>query len=530
MSNIVKYPNLNHQHWARSLRYLTRITSIKSPNDTTADVLTFRHKRSLAYCFCYNAIATTDLNKSYNYSIWVKSADQDYSVQAYRVNYTSRSQRIRYSYGTTKIVKNDGKWHQLTWRFDNTSNIRGKSLSFKLHGIRNGTYSLYQPKITLIENSTTSTTDTSDTTTTTDTSDTTTTTDTNDTTTTTTTTGGSVVNFADVYAAKIDSVVNIMMKAVNNNLYSGTGFFISADGLIATAAHVVTHGSVAPEPYATKVWIHYYPENLTIEGQVLGVDRLYDIALIKVDLTKRQFLEFYDSRDVKIGSPALAIGQPMGNHVQSITGGIVRENKGQDYSWMAESLIVDFDIIGGNSGGPVMNLNGKVIGIVSWGLTDGAFALNGAISSHCALKVINYIKAQTGSGPHDYPSSYIGVSFTPIDMYHTISRNIVRVEGVLVNNVVAGSPCHSAGLQEGDIITHCNNKVVGKNNNQEPLGTLLHFATIGNDMTLTVLKAPNFVAQTITVKTIELPDIYDYVFSNRFNIEKLNKGEYIIST
>jgi len=558
MSNIVRYPDLNHRYWSKSYRYLARRRSTRSPTGSIADVMTFRLRRATGFCYCYDAIAQTALNKSYTYSIWVKTAVRGFTIQAYRVNYTNRTQRTRYTYATAKSVPNDNRWHQVTWRFNNTSTIRGKSLSFRLKGLRGATYSLYQPKIVLINESTggntggssgntggssgntggssgntggsSGNTGGSSGNTGGSSGNTGGSSGTSITSSSSTTSSSSVSSFADVYKAKIDCVVNIMMQAVNNNLYSGTGFFISADGLIATAAHVVTHGSASPEPYATKVWIHYYPENRTIEGRVLGVDRLYDVALIKVNLPNRKYLEFYDSRNVKIGSPAVAIGQPMGNHVQSITGGIVRENKGQDYSWMAESLIVDFDIIGGNSGGPVMNLDGKVIGIVSWGLTEGAFALNGAISSHCALKVIDYIKGQNGNVPHDYPSSYIGVSFTPIDMYHTISRKIVRVEGVLVNSVAAGSPAHNAGLRGGDIITHCNNKVVGKNNNQEPLGTLLHFATIGTNMTLRVLKAPSFATRTIAVRTIRLPGMYDYIFSNKFNIDKLNNGKHTICT
>jgi S1-C subfamily serine protease len=115
-------------------------------------------------------------------------------------------------------------------------------------------------------------------------------------------------------------------------------------------------------------------------------------------------------------------------------------------------------------------------------------------------------------------------------MYHTISRNIQKVEGVLIQSVANGTPAYNAGLRSGDIITHCNNQLVGKNNNQQPLGTLLHFATVGSNLTLRVLKAPNFAARTVTVRSIRLPGQYDYIFSNKFNIEKLEKGKHTIHT
>ena len=527
MSNLVIYPDLNHNSWSRSFTYLNKRSPTTSPESSTDGVITFRMKRSVGFAFCYSEIAPTEFNKEYHYKIWMKSTSPNTRIRAYRVNYTDKSQRVRYTFGSIQTVPADGQWHQFTWTFNNTSQIRGKSLSFIIYGNTGVNYSLWKPEINLVvqlnEESTSTTNNESTSTTNNESSST----SNNESTSTSNNNSSTNNDFSKVYAENINAVVNIMMESQTKEIYSGTGFFISASGLIATAAHVVVHGGSAPEPYGRKIWVHYYPENKTVEATVVGVDRLYDVALIKVNLTNRTYMNFLDSRDVKIGSAAVAMGQPLGNHVQSITGGIVIENKGQDYSWMAESLMVDFEIIGGNSGGPVLDLNGKCIGIVSWGLSDGAYALNGAIASHAAMKAIDYIRTNN----KDYPASYIGVSFSPVDMYDTISRNIERVEGVLVINVQASSPAYNAGIRNGDIITHCNNKVVGKNNNQEPFGTLVHFAPRGTNLTLKVLKAPNYnTVSTITLKTTALPGQYDYIFSNKYSIQHLKEGKRIIFT
>ncbi len=534
MSNLLRYPNLNHAAWGRSFYYLTRIQSVPSPKSTTHDVFGFIQKRDLGFCYCYKNIANTKFNRKYRITLWARTTDQNWKIQAYLYNNHRRRRRTNLE---VRTVSSDNQWHQLTWVFTNPQNVRAISINFRLWGSSSNSvkHYLYYPELLDFASipPPSSSTDSTD----------------NNTDNTAssggqTTTGGSntstvsgsfpsLQSFMSIYQDKINAVVNIMMQAQNNDYYSGTGFFVSSDGYIATAAHVVVHGNTPPEAYAKNIYIHYYPENKVIKATIVGVDRLYDVALLKVNLTNRKYLAIADSRKESIGSFAIAMGQPLGNHVQSITSGIIRENKGQDYSWMAESLIVDFEIIGGNSGGPVLNINGHLIGIVSWGLTVGAFSLNGAIATHAAKKVIDYAMSRHSQGvkvPIDYPSSYLGISFEPVDMYHTVVTNLSKVEGVIIITVEGNSPAANAGLKVNDVITHVDNVLVGKQNNQVPLGTILHFIGIGKTLTLRVLRTPNYGAQNIKVTTARLPSSSDYIFSNKFNIDQLNEKKLIIHT
>ena len=294
---------------------------------------------------------------------------------------------------------------------------------------------------------------------------------------------------------------------------------------------MVVHGSV-PEPYVKNVWVHVYPENTVHSATIIGVDRIFDVAVLKVNLTNRVHFNWSDSRDLKVASPIAALGQPYGDHVQSITVGVTRENKGQDFSWMPESVISDFDTVGGNSGGPVINVSGDVVGILSWGYGDSTYQISGAIASHLAKQISDNIISRHLSGgtpPLNYASSYLGVNFSPINMYNTLFTipALSRVEGVRVISVANGSPAKSAGLKAGDVITHANGIIVGKNNNQFPLGTIVHFTPRGGNIALTVRRTNNGYGNpvTINVTTTAIPGGRDIIFSNVQTIGKLLEGE-----
>lgn len=327
----------------------------------------------------------------------------------------------------------------------------------------------------------------------------------------------------EVYANSIDSVVNIL-QVDGGFVASGSGFFVSADGIILTAAHVILgQSSVPPYPIAQELWVHVYPENRAYAATVIGLDRLYDVALIKVPVTGHSFLELEDSRASAPGEMIITIGQPAGIHVQSVTMGVMRDNKWADRSDIPESVVSDYDTMGGNSGGAVLNARSKVVGILSWGLTyDGTdFSLSGAIASHVVIPIIDHLlgnyRSNPAGVPYTYPSRYLGIRYDPVDLFvlRSLQKTDLTVEGVLVtgSNIPLQVPVNS-------IITKADGVLVGQNNNQQPLGTLIHMAQ-QDTVTLTLRRpADNYATEQVVVVILTtVPPTEDVLF-NAFQITR----------
>lgn len=328
----------------------------------------------------------------------------------------------------------------------------------------------------------------------------------------------------DVYARCIDSVVNIL-QVHNGSVGSGSGFFVSDDGLILTASHVILADGTPPSPVAQELFVHVYPENQPHSATVIGFDRMYDVAIIKVPVTGHSFLELEDSRDAKPGEMLVTLGQPSGIHVQSVTMGVVRDNKWADRSDIPESIVSDYDTMGGNSGGAVINAKSKVLGILSWGLTYDEFSLSGAISSHVAIPIIehiinNYRNNPSAAAPFLYPGKYLGISYEPVNLFELrrLNKLNLKIEGFLVTSSQTNQ------ISTGTIITKVNNQIVGQNNNQVPLGTLIHLSA-SNTVSLTVRNPSNNYSteQIIVVNLTTVPPQQDALF-NAFQIhrKKLN--------
>lgn len=506
MSNILNNSDItNKSNWNATTHNYVYNRSYYNPSRQRNGVVAFRHKsrtgNSLSYINSLENNISLLKGGTYKISVWARTNDRDWKICVYSTNFES----------VFRTTDRRGRWKKYEWEITPTENI--SKISFKFDGNRYSYrrfHALYLPQATLISlpplpppppPPPTEETKTDNTTT-------------DNTTTESSSSVQTLTNFSKVYKNKIEAVVNLLVQATDGNFYYGTGFFISADGYIATAGHVVVGGNTIPEPFIRKVYVQIYPENIMVEGVVVGVDRIYDIGLIKVNLSNRKYFEWENSRNVEIGSYAVTIGHPLGKHVQSITSGIVSDNNAQDYSWMPESVLVDFTIIGGNSGGPVINLNEKVIGIVSWGYDVGNFSLNGSASSYVAEKVITSLKNKWGGSgnPVIFDTGYIGVNFEPIGIYDAISRGINKIQGVIVKSVMSGGPAQKAGIRGGDIIFEIDGKIIGKNNNQELFGSIIHFATIGSTLRVKINRNGRIIEVGVVIEKI--PPRYDRIFSN----------------
>ena len=229
---------------------------------------------------------------------------------------------------------------------------------------------------------------------------------------------------------------------------SGSGFFISNQGYVLTNNHVVDGTDTVKVVLA---------DGTEESAKVVGTDRYSDIAILKVDGSVPAVAKLGDSSLLQSGETVIAIGSPLGDFKNTVTVGVVSAtdrsiDSGQGYE--IEGLIqTDAAINHGNSGGPLVNLAGEVIGIntlivrSSGSSGDVAEGLGFAISANTAQVVSKQILA---NGYVSRP--FMGISYQAISPDISAMYNLPVKWGIYVQKIVDGSPASKSGLQEGDII------------------------------------------------------------------------------
>ena len=224
----------------------------------------------------------------------------------------------------------------------------------------------------------------------------------------------------------------------------GSGFIVSADGTILTNAHVVRDA---------KEVIVKLTDRREFQAKVLGADAKTDIAVLKIDAKNLPTVSLGNARDLQVGEWVLAIGSPFGFE-NSVSAGVVSA-KGR--SLPDDSFVpfiqTDVAVNPGNSGGPLLNARGEVIGINSqiFSRTGGYQGLSFAIPIDLAVKIKDQIVA-TGKASH----ARLGVAIQEVNQTLADSFKLDKPEGALVSNVDAGSPADKAGLKTGDVIRKVN--------------------------------------------------------------------------
>jgi serine protease Do len=229
----------------------------------------------------------------------------------------------------------------------------------------------------------------------------------------------------------------------------GTGFFISADGLLLTNAHVVKD--------AQRITVKTQ-DGQTFSGALVGSDPESDVALVQVAGTDLPFLTLADSDAIEVGEWVVAIGNPFGLRA-TVTAGIVSA-KGRNHVGIAsyENFIqTDAAINPGNSGGPMLNLDGKVVGINSaiYSRSGGSMGIGFAIPSNLARSVQEQL-VDHGA----VTRGYLGVVIQDLTPELAESFGLARKDGALVAQVAEGSPAMAAGLRPGDVLTSVNGRSV----------------------------------------------------------------------
>jgi S1-C subfamily serine protease len=288
-------------------------------------------------------------------------------------------------------------------------------------------------------------------------------------------------------------------ESSGGGIATGSGFLIDNEGHILTNNHVVEG--------ATKVEVRLGSSETEHEATVVGADPATDVALLKVDVPASQQhpLSLGNSAEVQVGDPVVAIGNPFGLD-RTVTAGIVsalqRQIQAPNGFSISHVIQTDAAINPGNSGGPLIDSEGRVIGINSQiqtgGGTDGNVGIGFAVPINTAREVVEQIE-KNGKVEH----AYIGISGGSVTPALAKALKLPVEKGVLVNEVVKNSPADKAGIEGGDteatiegvkvtlggdIITEVDGKPISS---MEEVINDVNSAQPGDKMELTLLRGDN---------------------------------------
>ncbi|MFQ8668575.1 MAG: Do family serine endopeptidase [Alphaproteobacteria bacterium] len=312
--------------------------------------------------------------------------------------------------------------------------------------------------------------------------------------------GAQFPSFADLAEKLTPSVVNISSfsqseteNGEGNTPLSeslGSGFIIDGNGYIITNNHVVDKAESISITLS---------DNTKTEARVIGKDPKTDLALIKIE-TKRPLnaVKFGDSDKIRVGDWVLAIGNPFGLG-SSVTAGIVSAKSRDIESGPYDSFIqTDASINQGNSGGPMFNLQGEVIGISSaiFSTTGASQGVGFAIPANLAGWVISQLKEHG-----EVKRGWIGIKIQPNTPEIADSLGISANQGVVVSGITEQGPAQKAGLQAGDIVLSFNRQPI---DNTKNLSRLIAETKIGTPAPIEIWRSGQ--KQTLTVPIELMPE------------------------
>jgi serine protease Do len=322
---------------------------------------------------------------------------------------------------------------------------------------------------------------------------------------------GAPESFADLVEQLQPAVVNISTKqevtlGVRLNPFAGTrepitqeqqgggsGFLISADGYIVTNNHVISGGPRGEAVNQVTVTLTNQKE---YKATIVGRDAASDLALLKIDATGMPFVKFADGSPARVGDWVVAIGNPLGLG-STVTAGIisaVQRNIGQGGAY-DRYIQTDTAINRGNSGGPLFDLEGNVVGINNMLISPvGAnIGVNFAIPADAAAPVIAALKA--GEAPQ---RGYLGIGIAPVGEDFAAALGLPKDRGEIVQRIEDGGPAAKAGLKRGDVVTKVNGKEVTP---QQTLSYLVANVKPGTRIPLEVIREGKTMTLNVAVGT-----------------------------
>lgn len=295
----------------------------------------------------------------------------------------------------------------------------------------------------------------------------------------------------------VEYKVNSMFGGSSTSEASGSGIIVSSDGYILTNNHVVN--STSSSSYyqiteATEVKVKLYNDETEYEATVVGSDSQTDLAVIKIDKTGLTAAELGDSDAVQVGEFAMALGNPLGLQ-SSISCGIVsaknREVQDSETGTVFNLIQTDAAINSGNSGGALVNADGKVIGINTLKLSGtGVEGIGFAIPINSTIDVYNELKT---NGKILRP--YIGIG--GVDVTETMAKKYNLVQGVYIKTIDNFSSAEKAGLKIGDVIISADGIEI---KTMDELNTIKNKHKIGEKMILKINREGTEKEITLTLQ------------------------------
>ena len=230
----------------------------------------------------------------------------------------------------------------------------------------------------------------------------------------------------------------------------GSGFIVSPDGLILTNAHVVDGASEVTVKLT---------DRREFKAKVLGADKQTDVAVIRIDAKNLPVVKIGNPAVSKVGEPVLAIGSPYGFENSATAGIISAKSRSLPEDTYVPFIQTDVAVNPGNSGGPLFNLKGEVIGINSqiYSQTGGyqgvSFAIPIDVATHVEDQLVKHGKVTRGR---------LGVSIQEVTQALADSFGLKTLKGALVSSVEKDSPAERAGLEPGDVIVNFNGRDIGQ--------------------------------------------------------------------
>mgnify|MGYP004584926237 FL=1 len=311
----------------------------------------------------------------------------------------------------------------------------------------------------------------------------------------------SIVGIEVTYTATSNSIFSFGAPSSQTATATGSGIIISEDGYILTNNHVVDTSSSSSYSYydisdATSVKVKLnsstYGNDATFDAKIVGKDSQTDLAVLKIDKTGLTAAEFGNSDEAVVGEFVMAVGSPLGldtTVTQGIISAVNREVESDGTKYVC--IQTDAAINSGNSGGALVNSDGKVIGINTLKLSgSGVEGIGFAIPINSTLDVtdqlINHNKVLR---------PYIGIS--GIDLDDSTAKKYNLVVGVYVKTVQNFSPAEKAGLQSGDVIVKADGKDI---KSMDELNDVKNSHNIGDTINLKVNRKGEEKDITVTLE------------------------------
>ena len=281
-------------------------------------------------------------------------------------------------------------------------------------------------------------------------------------------------------------VTSVFYRNTSTTTSSGSGIIISTDGYILTNNHIVSsssNSSFYSLGEASSVKVYLYEDDTHYDAKIIGTDEKTDLAVLKIEKSDLTSAELGDSDSIKVGEFAMAIGNPMGLQ-SSVTCGVIsglnRNIKTSDATYNV--IQTDAAINSGNSGGALVNADGKVIGVNTLKISStGVEGIGFAIPINSTKKVYEDL---INNGKVKRP--YMGISGSTLDEDDAKKYNLVA--GVYIRDISDFSPAQKSGLKVGDVITNVDNTKI---TTIDDLTNLISTHNIGDTITVTFYRNGN---------------------------------------